>query len=86
MLDILPIAILILHFTDKWFLAKGSLWKVYCVTIIGSSVAIVYNIMLLGEMNGNHKTILLFAINSIWTIAMGLSGISRLLKEKKLSL
>ena len=82
-LDVLPLIILVLHFLDKYFLSLGKLMRVYILTIAGSFATVVYNILLWSEMNGNHKTILLFAINSTFTVAMAIKGIIRLIKESR---
>ena len=83
LLDFLPLAILVLHFCDKYLLSQGKLFPVYLLTIAGSISTVAYNLLLWSELNRNHKTILLFAINSSWTIAMAVKGIIRLSKEAK---
>ena len=83
LVDMLPFLILVLHFTDKAFLAAGKLWAVYCLTIAGSISTITYNLLLWKSLEGNHSSILLFSINSAWTISMAATGIGRLLREAK---
>jgi hypothetical protein len=82
-IDWLPLAILGLHFTDKWYLSKGKLWQVYMLTIVGSACTVIYNCMLWREMQFNHKSVLVFSVNSAWTIAMAVKGIVRLMNEAK---
>jgi hypothetical protein len=85
MIDVLPFVILALHFVDKWFLSQGKLWYVYLLTILGSACTIAYNGMLWTELQYNHRSILLFAVNSIWTMTMAVKGIHRLIAEEKKS-
>lgn len=81
--DCLPFIILVFHFIDKWFLSKANLLPVYILTISGSLVTITYNILLLSELQGNHKSILTFCLSSTWTVAMSIKGLIRLYKKSK---
>ena len=91
MMDTLPFIILGLHFVDKWYLAKAKLWRVYLLAILSSSCAVVYNCMLWFDMNSGaltiaqftHSSVLVFAVNSAWTITMAIKGIVRLIKEDR---
>ena len=85
LLDALPFIILTFHLLDKACLAAGKLFPVYCLTILGSTSTIAYNFLLWVDMRGNHSSILLFGVSSAWSIAMGTTGIVRLLKEAKVS-
>jgi len=82
-MDILPFVILIFSAADKWFLSLGRLWFVYILTIVGSLSTITYNIMLVNDMNGNHKSLLIFSVSSTWAISMSVAGICRMIKESK---
>lgn len=72
------------HFVDKWYLSKGVLLPSYILTIFGSTVTIFYNILLVSDMGGRHKSVILFIITSVWAISMAIKGIHRLYKEGKL--
>jgi hypothetical protein len=80
----LPFVILGLHFLDKWYLSKGKLLQVYMLTIAGSSCTVVYNCMLWVAMQGNHKSMLVFSVNSAWTVAMAVKGLLWLAKDSKI--
>jgi O-antigen/teichoic acid export membrane protein len=80
-LAIFPVVIVILHLFDKWLLAKGKLLPVYILTLIGASIAIVFNILLTIEGKA-PSTVSLFTISSGWTIVMALKGLGRLRKER----
>jgi hypothetical protein len=86
--DILPFVILLLHFTDKWYLSKGRLLNVYILTIAGSACTVAYNCMLWAIINDvsmeRHNSILIFSVNSAWTIAMAIKGIVWLVKDRKI--
>jgi hypothetical protein len=81
-IDLLPFAILALHFVDKYFLSTGRLWPVYVLTILGSLCTAVYNYMLWIEMGQVHGSIMVFTVNSAWTVTMAVKGIIRLVKEE----
>lgn len=83
LINILPFIIIVLHFLDKWYLSKAKLWQVYVLTIIGSSCTVVFNYTLWLVTEGQHNGVLIFPINSAWTIAMAAKGIIRLVKEHK---
>ena len=83
LLDVLPFVILTFHLCDKAFLAIGRLMPVYCLTILGSISTIVYNFMLWADMKGNHSSILLFCVNSSWSISMALCGMIRLVRKAR---
>lgn len=82
-IDIFPLIILTLHLLDKWFLSKGQLYKVYCLTLVGSLCAATFNILLVMTMNGAHFAILSFCISSAWSMIMATRGLRRLHKEKR---
>lgn len=82
--DILPFIILLLHITDKWCLSKGNLLPVYVITIASSITTILYNCLIVSDLNGTHKSILVFCIMSLWTVSMAVKGLLRLRKEKLL--
>ena len=83
LLDCLPFVILAIHFCDKGCLAMGKLLPVYCLTISGSISTIAYNFLLWSDMKGNHSSILLFSVSSLWTVAMSIMGLMRLVREHK---
>ena len=83
LLDLLPFIIMAFHFTDKWFLSKGKLWQVYILVLFGSFSTIIYNLLLVVMMNGKHQSLLVFSVNSVWTILMSVKGMLRLMREKK---
>ena len=74
--------ILLFHFIDKWLLSKGNLFYVYLFSIASSILTIFLNILLV-NLHTDQKGLLLFVINSSWTILMCLRGLFRLQKEKK---
>lgn len=81
-IDIFPLIILVFHFLDKWFLSKGQLFKVYCLSLVGSLCAATFNVLLVTTMKGAHFTILSFCIGSAWSMIMAIRGLRRLQKEK----
>ena len=83
LLDALPFVILTFHLLDKACLAVGKLFPVYCLTILGSTATIIYNLLLWVDMKGGHTSILLFGISSAWSISMAIAGLWRLFKESK---
>lgn len=83
MVDALPFVILTLHFVDKWYLSKGRLWQVYILTIVSSVCTVAFNYTLWLAMNGKHNGVLVFTVNSAWTIAMAVKGIARLVGEAR---
>jgi hypothetical protein len=83
LLDLFPAIILIFHFLDKWYLSKGKLWPVYVLTACGSLCTICFNCLLYSSLDGDHKSVLLFSVNSFWTTIMAVKGTARLIKARR---
>jgi hypothetical protein len=82
LISILPFAIVVFHFVDKWYLSIGRLWVVYVITILGSITTVLFNVLLYAYQDCT-KSILVFSITSAWSIIMAVRGINRLVKAKR---
>lgn len=74
-IEILPFFILVIHFLEKWFLSKASLFIVYTLSIIGNLLAATFNVLLFLDQAGIHKSLLLFSITSMWSMLMSIKGL-----------
>ncbi len=82
LLDMLPAVLLILHFLDKWYLSKGRLWPVYVLATSSSICSIGFTYLLYSSLGDNHKSVLLFSVNAVWTFIMAIKGMARLAKSR----
>jgi hypothetical protein len=82
LIGLLPFVIVGCHFIDKWYLSIGRLWVVYAMTVLGSLITILFNVLLYTYQDCT-KSVLVFSLTSGWSIVMAIKGIHRLVKASK---